>query len=49
MKGSLVGGGGGGGGVLLVLPKQFFKKKLKEIKDQNKKLHKKLEGGFLWF
>ena len=26
-----------------------FLKKLKQIKDQNKKVHKKLEGGCLWF
>ena len=29
--------------------KTIFKKKLKEIKDQNKRVHKKLEGGCLWF
>ena len=36
---------GGGGGP----SKTIFKKKLKEIKDQNKRVHKKLEGGYLWF
>ena len=36
---------GGGGGP----SKTIFKKKLKEIKDQNKRVHKKLEGGCLWF
>ena len=35
----------GGGG----RSKTILKKKLKEIKDQNKRVHKKLEGGCLWF
>ena len=42
MKESKWGGGGG-------RSKTIFKKKLKEIKDQNKRVHKKLEGGCLWF
>ena len=42
MKESKWGGGGG-------RSKTILKKKLKEIKDQNKRVHKKLEGGCLWF
>ena len=38
-------GSRGGGGP----SKTIFTKKLKEIKDQNKRVHKKLEGGCLWF
>ena len=41
MKGSRAGGGSP--------PLKNFSKKLKEIKDQNKKVHKKHEGGCLWF
>ena len=41
MKESKWGGGG--------RSKTILKKKLKEIKDQNKRVHKKLEGGCLWF
>ena len=41
MKGSIAGGSWGP-------PKINFLKKVKEIKDQNKKVHKKLEGGCLW-
>ena len=44
MKESKWGLGGVGG-----RSKTIFKKKLKEIKDQNKRVHKKLEGGCLWF
>ena len=51
---------GGGGKIILLCderkqsggwesPLKNFSKKLKEIKDQNKKVHKKLEGGCLWF
>ena len=36
---------GGGGNP----PETIFKDQLKEIKDQNKKVHKKHEGGCLWF
>ena len=43
MKESKWGRGGGG------RSKTILKKKLKEIKDQNKRVHKKLEGGCLWF
>ena len=42
MKESKLGGAGG-------RSKTILKKKLKEIKDQNKRVHKKLEGGCLWF
>ena len=53
-------GGGGGGKIILLCderkqsggwesPLKNFSKKLKEIKDQNKKVHKKHEGGCLWF
>ena len=41
MKESKWGGGG--------RSKTILKKKLKEIKDQNKRVHKKLEGWCLWF
>ena len=51
--------GGEGGKIILLCDerkqvggghsKTIFKKKLKEIKDQNKRVHKKLEGGCLWF
>ena len=38
-------GMGGGGGP----SKTIFKKKLKEIKDQSRRVHKKREGWCLWF
>ena len=43
IKGSIAGVGRGGSS------QNNFYKKLKEIKDQNKKVHKKIEGGRLWF
>ena len=38
-------GAGGAGGP----SKTIFKKKLKEMKDQNRRVHKKREGWCLWF